>query len=62
MSVHVMLCNTFIWFCNHLDGEEGSGCCALIVFLVTSIVLWLFLMVPWIGLRCAIVVFLNQIT
>ena len=46
-------------FCNHLDEEKRAGSFALIVFLVflTVAVLWLFLAVPWVGLKCVIVVF-----
>ena len=42
-------------FYNHLDGEERAGCFTLTVF--TASILWLFLMVAWVGLRCVIVVF-----
>ena len=41
-----------------LDEEERVGCFALIVLCLVSVnVLWLFLTVPWVGLRCVIVVF-----
>ena len=45
--------------CNDLDEEKRAGCFAFIVFacLVTVNVLWLFLMVPWVGLQCEVVVF-----
>ena len=38
-----------VYFCNHLDGKR-DGC------LVTVSVLWLFLTVSWVGVRCVIVV------
>ena len=48
-------------FCNHLKEEEKfkAGCFAFIVFrcFANVNVLWLFLMVPWVGLQCLIVVF-----
>ena len=48
-----------IMFCNHLNWEERAGCFALTVFvcLVTVSILWFFLTVPWVGLRCVIVVY-----
>ena len=46
---------------NHLDGEERAGCFNFNFILMscdmTVGVLWLFLMVPWVGLQCVIVVF-----
>ena len=44
-------------FCNHLDGEEGAGCFALYVFLVSRIVVCLFLIMPLVCLQFDIVVF-----
>ena len=39
-------------------GEERAGCFTLIVFLMgCDCVLWLFHMIPWVGLQCVIVVF-----
>ena len=46
--------------CNHLVGEERELValfCLSSLFLVVVIVLWLFLTVPRVGLRCVIVVF-----
>ena len=42
-----------------LDEEERAGCFALLSIgcLVTVNVLWLFLMVLWVGLKCVIEVF-----
>ena len=37
--------------------EEKAGCFAIIRCIVTVNVLWLFLMVLWVGLQCVIVVF-----
>ena len=34
MFLNVTLCP--FWFCEHLDGEEGAGCFAWFVFLVSS--------------------------
>ena len=47
---------------NHLDEEERAGCFAFLCFrcLVTVNDLWLFLMVPWVGLQHVIVVFPNH--
>ena len=44
---------------NHLDREEKADCSTLFVFkcLVKVIVLWLFLMVPWVGLQCVSEIF-----
>ena len=44
---------------HHLNGEERAGCFALLSSscLVTVSVLWLFLVVPWVSMRCVIVVF-----
>ena len=46
-------------FCNHLQEEERAGCFLLSSCgcLATVSVLWLFLTLPWVGLRCVIVVF-----
>ena len=58
--VFVLVLHYFMSFlvCNHLDEEERVGCFAFIVFLMPSVnVLWLFLMVPWVGLQFVIVVF-----
>ena len=44
----------------YVDEEETAGCFTLLVFLVSCdcvSVLWLFLMVPWVGLKCVNVVF-----
>ena len=53
--VYFIFCCTLVYvhssFCNHLDGEERSGCCCLVV------VVWLFLAVPWVCLRFEVVVF-----
>ena len=45
---------TLIW-----KGKRGPGCFTLTVFLLSydCYVLWLFLVVPWAGLLCVIVVF-----
>ena len=50
--------NPFL-FCNHLQEEERGGCFLLLSYgcLVTVSALWLFLTVPWVVLRCVIVVF-----
>ena len=55
------------WFCARLGGgggEGGRGLVALLVLsyrcIVTINFLWLFLTMPWVGLRCVIVVFLNH--
>ena len=45
-------------FCNHHDGEERASW-LLYLSLVTVSVLWLFLMVPWVGLQWVIVVFTD---
>ena len=46
-------------FCNHLQEEERGGCFLLLSYgcLVTVSALWPFLTVPWVVLRCVIVVF-----
>ena len=46
-------------FCNHVDEEERAGCLAFIVLWMCCyyIFLWLFLTVPWVGLRFVIMVF-----
>ena len=46
-------------FCNHIGEEERAGCYVLLSFgcLVTANVLWLFLMMSWVGLQCVIVEF-----
>ena len=59
--VFVLLCiivSPFL-FCNHFEEEERACCFALLFCgcLVTVNVLWLFLAVPWVCLRCVIVVF-----
>ena len=47
------------YFCNHLDEEERAVCFSLVFSwcLVTVTVMWLFLTMPWIGLRCVIAAF-----
>ena len=56
MFVFVLLCVTLC--CNHLEEEEKAGCFAIIVLCIVTInVLGLFLMVPWVGPQCVIVVF-----
>ena len=42
------------YFCNNFEEEERSGCFALFSYrcIVSVNVLWLFLMVPWVGLQC----------
>ena len=42
------------YFCNIFEEEERSGCFALLSYrcIVSVNVLWLFLMVPWVGLQC----------
>ena len=59
---YVLLCVTLcpFLFCNHLDGEERAGCFAKFVFLVSGVVVLLFLAVSWFSLRFAIVVFPDQ--
>ena len=61
MFIFVLLCITLcpFEFCNHLEEEEKTGCLAFIVLQMyfSIYVLWLFLMVPWVGLQCVIVVF-----
>ena len=49
-------------FCNHLGWEKRAVAvlCLLALCLVTVIVLWFFLAMPWIGLQCVIVVFLAH--
>ena len=46
-------------FCNHFEEEEKAGCVAILSHrcIVTLNVLWLFLMVPWVGLQYVIVIF-----
>ena len=55
MFAFVLLCITLcpFWFCNHLEEEERAGCFAFIVLRMSCY----FLMVPWVGLRCVIMVF-----
>ena len=48
--VFVLVC-TPLYFCNHHDEEERAGCFAFLC-LVTVNVLYLFLMVTWVGLLC----------
>ena len=53
----------FMLFCNHLEEEEKTSCLAIIVLHMhcyNKYFLWLFLVVPWVGLQCAIVVFLDH--
>ena len=41
-------------------GEERAGCLVLVVFMMSCVaisVLWLLLVMPWVGLQCVIVVF-----
>ena len=54
MFVFVFLCITLcpFQFCKRLVEEEKAGCFAIYVLQMR-----LFLMVPWIGLQCVIVVF-----
>ena len=51
-----------ILVCNHLEEEGRAGCFAFVSYecLVTVYVVWLFLTVPWVGLQCVIVVFLDH--
>ena len=59
---------TFFYFvsylvCIHLSEEERAGYFVLTFFCrVTVNILWFFLTVPWVGLQCAIVVFLIILT
>ena len=57
----VLLCITLCPFslCNHLEEKEKVGIFAFLSkkCIATINVLWLYLMVPWIGLQCVIVVF-----
>ena len=61
MFVFVLLCNTLcpFWFCNHLEEEEKASCFAIIVLrcIATSNIMWLSLMVLWVGLQYVNVVF-----
>ena len=46
---------------NHLNEEEGAVCFALIVLCLVYVkVIVLFLTVPWDGLQCVIVVYLDH--
>ena len=49
---------------NHLHREEKAGYFTLFVFkcLVNVIVLWFFLIVPWVGLKCVSVLFPDHIS
>ena len=48
-------CNCSIFccalLCAHLDGEERTGCFAILSFWCLVIVVWLFLTVPWVCLQ-----------
>ena len=56
---YALLCVHSTVLCYHLEEEEKAGCFAIIVLLkyFTINILWFFLMVPWVGLQCVIVVF-----
>ena len=64
MFVFVLLYITLFpfYFCNHLEEEEKAGCFAVIVLQMYCYfnVLWFFLSVPWVGLQCVILVFLDN--
>ena len=57
----VLLCITLcpFSFCNHLEEEEKAGCFVIFVLQMYCYynVLFLFIMVPWAGLQCVILVF-----
>ena len=66
--VFVLLCIALcpFWFCNHLEGEERAVCFAIVLQMccyywcscVAAIgILWLFLAMPWVGLRCVVVLY-----
>ena len=58
MLVFVLVCHTLCDFCLYPDEEEKAGCFALIAICLISVnVLWLLLMLPWVGLQLVIVVF-----
>ena len=59
----VVHCFVSFLFCNHLDRADSDDCFTFLVFLVSCdcFVVFLFLIVPWVGLQCVIVVFSGHI-
>ena len=62
--VFVLVCNTLYISCSAIILTRKRELVALRVLsfgcLITVNVLWLFLMVPWVGLQCLIMVFPNH--
>ena len=52
-------CFAVIFFMGKRD-RAGSVFCLVFRYLLTVIVMWFFLMVPWVGLQCVLVVIPNH--